>query len=112
MKLKWATTENVIDCGIFLMMHMEHYGGESAKNWTLEFPKEGKEQEMEIIKLRVKYATKMLMHELNIHKEKMSDEAFEFARKYTDKAEKQEMIKEAIDKKKVEQAQDHVASAI
>ena len=65
MKVKWATKENVIDYGIFLMMHMEQYGGETAKNLNLEFPKEGKEQEMEIIRLRIKYDTKMLMHELN-----------------------------------------------
>ena len=112
MRVNWATKENVIDCGIFVMMHMEHYNGETAKNWNLEFPKEGKDQEMEIIKIRIKYVTKMLMHDLNIHREKMNQEAFEFAAKYTDKAAKQQMIREAIDKKKKEQAADHVASAI
>ena len=112
MRVNWATKENVIDCGIFVMMHMEHYNGETAKNWNLEFPKEGKDQEMEIIKIRIKYVTKMLMHDLNIHREKMNQEAFEFAAKYTDKAAKQQMIREAIDKKKKDQAADHVASAI
>ncbi|GJW40275.1 ulp1 protease family, C-terminal catalytic domain-containing protein [Tanacetum coccineum] len=29
---KWGTTENDTDCGIFLMMHMEHYKGETEKN--------------------------------------------------------------------------------
>lgn len=112
MKVNWATKENVIDCGIFVMMHMEHYNGETAKNWKLEFPKEGREQEVEIIKIRIKYVTKMIMHDLNIHKEKMNLEAFEFAAKYTDKAAKQQMIREAIERKKKEQAEDHVASAI
>lgn len=112
MKVKWATKENVIDCGIFVMMHMEHYGGETANNWNLEFPKEGREQEMEIIRMRIKYATKMLMHELNIHRQKMSEEGFEFAQKYTDKALKQQMIREEIEKKKKEQAAERVASAI
>ncbi|PWA40730.1 hypothetical protein CTI12_AA560200 [Artemisia annua] len=111
MKVKWATNENVIDCGIFLMMHMEQYDGETAKNWNLDLPKEGREQEIQIIKLRIKYATKMLMHELNIHREKMSEEAFEFARKYTDKAMKQEMIMAELEKKKKEQAAERVASA-
>ncbi|PWA75107.1 hypothetical protein CTI12_AA228290 [Artemisia annua] len=90
---------------------MKKYDGETAKNWNLELPKEGREQEIEIIKIRIKYATKMLMHELNIHREKMSEEAFEFARKYTDKAMKQEMIREEIEKKKKEQAAERVASA-
>ncbi|PWA39607.1 hypothetical protein CTI12_AA570290 [Artemisia annua] len=46
MKLKWGTKQNVIDCGVFIMMHMEPYGGEALKNWKFEFPKEGKEQEL------------------------------------------------------------------
>ncbi|PWA77955.1 hypothetical protein CTI12_AA221260 [Artemisia annua] len=54
MKVKWATKENVIDCGIFLMMHMEQYDVETAKNWNLELPKEGREQEIEIIKIIIK----------------------------------------------------------
>ncbi|PWA41512.1 Peptidase C48, SUMO/Sentrin/Ubl1 [Artemisia annua] len=54
MKVKLATKENVIDCGIFLMMHVEQYDGETAKNWNLELPKEGREQEIEIIKIRIK----------------------------------------------------------
>lgn len=112
MKMKWATKENVIDCRIFVMMHMEHYGGENQKNWNLDFPKEGREQEIQIIKLRMKYATKMLMHELNIHRQKMSEETFEFARKNTDKAMKEKMIRAEIEKKKKEQAEEHVASAI
>ena len=112
MKLNWGTKENVIDCGVFLMMHMEHYEGETAKNWKLEFPKEGADQEMAIIRMRAKYATKMLMHELNIHREKMSEETHEFARTYTDKALKQKMIRDAIDKKIEEQAKEHVKSAI
>nr|GEW81530.1 ulp1 protease family, C-terminal catalytic domain-containing protein [Tanacetum cinerariifolium] len=35
---KWGIKKNDTDCGIFLMMHMEHYNGETAKNWNLEFP--------------------------------------------------------------------------
>ena len=111
MKLKWATKENVVDCGIFLMMHMEQYEGETAKNWNLDIAKEGRDQEIEIIRIRIKYATKILMHELNIHREKMSEEAFEFARKHPDKAMKQDMIREQMEKKKKEQAAERVASA-
>ncbi|PWA36928.1 hypothetical protein CTI12_AA594900 [Artemisia annua] len=85
MKLKWGTKQNVIDCG--------------------------QDQELEIIRMRIKYATKMLMHELNIHREKINQETFEFASNNTDKALMQSVIREEIDKKQEEQARDHVASA-
>ncbi|PWA89316.1 ulp1 protease family, C-terminal catalytic domain-containing protein [Artemisia annua] len=111
MKLKWGTKQNVIDCGVFVMMHMEQYGGKTLKNWKFDFPKEGQDQKLEIIRMRIKYATKMLMHELNIHREKINQETFEFASKNTDKALMQSMIREEIDKKQEEQARDHVASA-
>ncbi|GJX68543.1 peptidase C48, SUMO/sentrin/Ubl1 [Tanacetum coccineum] len=29
---KWGTKENNTDCGVFLMMHMENYNGENARN--------------------------------------------------------------------------------
>ena len=112
MKLKWGTKQTVIDCGIFVMMHMEHYGGEALKNWNFEFPKEGKDQELEIIRMRIKYAAKMLTHELNNHREMINEEAFEFAKKHTNKEDLQKFIRQEIDKKKEEQARDHVASAI
>ncbi|PWA54497.1 ulp1 protease family, C-terminal catalytic domain-containing protein [Artemisia annua] len=111
MKLKWGTKQNVIDCGVFVMMHMEEYGGEALKNWKFDFPKEGQDQQLEIIRMRIKYTTKMLMHELNIHREKINQETFEFASKNTDKALMQSMIREEIDKKKEDQDRDHVASA-
>ncbi|GKE34683.1 ulp1 protease family, C-terminal catalytic domain-containing protein, partial [Tanacetum coccineum] len=72
---KWGTKENDIDCGIFLMMHMEHYNGETAKNWNLEFPEEKEGNTVDIIKMRVRLATKILSREINIHQEKISTEA-------------------------------------
>ncbi|GJV99077.1 putative reverse transcriptase domain-containing protein [Tanacetum coccineum] len=59
--VKWGTKENDIDCGIFLMMHIEHYNGETAKNWNLEFPKEKERNTFDIIKMRVRLATKILI---------------------------------------------------
>ncbi|PWA40472.1 hypothetical protein CTI12_AA560510 [Artemisia annua] len=40
MKLKWGTKSNEVDCGVFLMMHMENYNGEIATKWNLGFPTE------------------------------------------------------------------------
>ncbi|PWA48886.1 hypothetical protein CTI12_AA488630 [Artemisia annua] len=112
MKLKWGTKNNEVDCGVFLMMHMENYNGETATKWNLGFPTEEENQTMELIKMRVKYATKMLMHEVNKNRAMMSEKAHQFAREYTDKDEKQKMIKENIKKKKAEQDVQHVPSAV
>nr|GEY88358.1 hypothetical protein [Tanacetum cinerariifolium] len=49
---KWGTKENDTDCGIFLMMHMEHYNREATKNWNLEFPTEEKGNTLDIIRMR------------------------------------------------------------
>ncbi|PWA90327.1 ulp1 protease family, C-terminal catalytic domain-containing protein [Artemisia annua] len=59
MKLKWGTKNNEVDCGVFVMMHMENYNGETATKWNLGFPTEEENQKMELIKMRVKYATKI-----------------------------------------------------
>ncbi|PWA37056.1 hypothetical protein CTI12_AA594850 [Artemisia annua] len=112
MKLKWGTKNNEVDCGVFVMMHMENYNGETATKWNLGFPIEEENQTIDLIKMRVKYATKMLMHEVNKNREMMSENAHQFARQYTDKDEKQKMIKENIKKKKAEQDAQHVPSAV
>nr|GEV70841.1 ulp1 protease family, C-terminal catalytic domain-containing protein [Tanacetum cinerariifolium] len=102
----------IIDCGIFLMMHMEHYNGETTKNWNLEFPKEDEGNRFDIIKMRVRLATKILSHEINIHQEKISTEAQEFARRNTDKNLRKKMTKEAVKTKKEKQESERVQSNI
>ncbi|GKF02204.1 hypothetical protein Tco_0029127 [Tanacetum coccineum] len=34
-KLKWSTTKNHVDCGVFLMIHMESYIDEPASRWNV-----------------------------------------------------------------------------
>nr|GEV16642.1 ulp1 protease family, C-terminal catalytic domain-containing protein [Tanacetum cinerariifolium] len=109
---KWGTKENDTDCGIFLMMHMEHYNGETAKNWNLEFLKEDEGNRLDIIKMRVRLATKILSHEINIHQEKISTEAQEFARRNTDKNLRKKMTMEAVKTKKEKQESERVQSNI
>nr|GEW74866.1 ulp1 protease family, C-terminal catalytic domain-containing protein [Tanacetum cinerariifolium] len=109
---KWGTKENETDCGIFLMMHMEHYNGKTAKNWNLEFPKEDEGNRLDIIKMRVRLATKILSHEININQEKISTEAQEFARRNTDKNLRKKMTKEAVKTKKEKQESERVQSNI
>ncbi|GKF59070.1 hypothetical protein Tco_0175856, partial [Tanacetum coccineum] len=50
---KWGTEENNTDFGVFLMMHMENYNGENARNWNLEFPTEEEGNIYDIIKIRM-----------------------------------------------------------
>nr|GFA53792.1 ulp1 protease family, C-terminal catalytic domain-containing protein [Tanacetum cinerariifolium] len=49
---KWGTKENDTDYGIFLMMHMEYYNEETAKNWNLEFLTKKEGNAFFIIKMR------------------------------------------------------------
>ncbi|GKC74444.1 ulp1 protease family, C-terminal catalytic domain-containing protein [Tanacetum coccineum] len=75
LKPKWGTKENNTYCGVFLMMHMENYNGETARNWNLEFPTEEKGNKYDMIKMRMRFAAKMLTHEINLHRENVSKEA-------------------------------------
>ncbi|GJX88386.1 hypothetical protein Tco_0340400 [Tanacetum coccineum] len=109
---KWGTNENDTDCDVFLMMHMENYNGENARNWKLEFLEEDEGNTHDIIRMRVRFATKMLSHKINIHRENISKEAVEFAKRNNDKKKREALILEAIKTKKQKQDSERVASAI
>ncbi|GKD90520.1 hypothetical protein Tco_1366027 [Tanacetum coccineum] len=94
------------------MMHTENYNEENARNWNLEFPSEDKGNKFDIIKMRMRFAVKMLTHEINIHREEISKQALEFEDCETDKNLKKQMIKEAIKAKKEKQESKRVQSAI
>ena len=40
LQMKWRTENNVLDCGIFAMNHMETYMGNGLKNWDCKFATE------------------------------------------------------------------------
>ncbi|GKB93259.1 peptidase C48, SUMO/sentrin/Ubl1 [Tanacetum coccineum] len=40
LKMKWKTEKNKIDSGLYMMMHMELYQGESATNWKTDIVQE------------------------------------------------------------------------
>ncbi|GJU79562.1 ulp1 protease family, C-terminal catalytic domain-containing protein [Tanacetum coccineum] len=109
---KWGTEENNTDCGVFLMMHMENYNGENARNWNLEFPTEEEGNRYDIIKMRMRFAAKMLSHEINIHREEMSKQALEFADRNKEKKAREALIRGAIRVKKEKQESERVQSAI
>ncbi|KAJ0907292.1 hypothetical protein HanRHA438_Chr07g0297191 [Helianthus annuus] len=75
LEMPWRTKHNVIDCGVFLMRHMETYKGVTGKAWECGFSNEctnaGEityKQRKEIDDLRHKYIMKMLLSDANTHR--------------------------------------------
>ncbi|GJR47912.1 ulp1 protease family, C-terminal catalytic domain-containing protein [Tanacetum coccineum] len=77
-KLKWRTATNQVDCGFFAMIHMESYIGEPAARWDVGLCTESEKQVSLLRRMRFKIATNILLHELNIHSQKMFDLDFKF----------------------------------
>ncbi|KAJ0668602.1 hypothetical protein HanPI659440_Chr17g0691271 [Helianthus annuus] len=70
LKMSWRTVDNKVDCGIFLMRHMETFEGSSLRCWRCGFVKEvdcGQKEQLD--DLRCKYATKILLHYLNARRQ-------------------------------------------
>ncbi|GKD11464.1 hypothetical protein Tco_1195871 [Tanacetum coccineum] len=109
---KWGTEENNTDCRVFLMMHIENYNGENARNWNLEFPTKEEGNRYDIIKIKMRFSAKMLSHEINIHHEEMSKQALEFTERNKEKKAREALIRGAIRVKKEKQESERVQSAI
>nr|GEV10611.1 hypothetical protein [Tanacetum cinerariifolium] len=96
-KLKWKTKENFHDCGVFTMLHMETFNGEPASNLDCGLLVESQLQRDMLSRLRFKFATKILLHEINVHAGKMLELAKEFNK--TDLVEKIAIIVDAFKKR-------------
>nr|GEX42596.1 ulp1 protease family, C-terminal catalytic domain-containing protein [Tanacetum cinerariifolium] len=94
-KLKWRTSNNHVDCGVFAMIHMENYVGDAAKNWEFGLCEESDEQFSMLQRMRYKIATKIMLHQFNAVSNKMFDFTFTFETKYTEQA-RVSMIVDAI----------------
>ena len=77
--LKWKTTYNAADCGIFVMRHMEIYAGEDV--FLFELQDEGVHLKQQIKMLRAKYLAKILLKDLNEQKKKLMKDAEAFCKK-------------------------------
>nr|GEZ51726.1 hypothetical protein [Tanacetum cinerariifolium] len=97
-KLKWKTKENFHDCRIFTMLHMETFDGGPALNLDCGLLVELQLQRDMLRRIRFKFATKMLLHEINVHAGNMLELAKEFDK--TDLVEKMMIIVNAFKKKK------------
>ncbi|GJU32122.1 peptidase C48, SUMO/sentrin/Ubl1 [Tanacetum coccineum] len=83
LKMKWKTKKEKIDCGLYMIMHMELYEGSTAVQWkTGLLPENDKNHQMQMDNLRLRIAAKILLHEVNIYHKKMSD----YAKKMTESA--------------------------
>ena len=106
LKMRWRTKQERIDCGIYMMAHMECYEGETvATKWKSGFLDEkDKGHREQIDNLRSKYAAKIVLHEENEDeiKEKMTEYAYQFAAEYQEEETMKKVVNEAINKKKAE----------
>ncbi|GKD48569.1 ulp1 protease family, C-terminal catalytic domain-containing protein, partial [Tanacetum coccineum] len=80
-KLKWKTKENLYDCGIFTMLHMENFNDGPASDFDCGLPVESQLQLDILRRLRFKFATKILLHKINLQSENMVEFANEFDKK-------------------------------
>ena len=94
-KLKWRTNKNHVDCAIFTMIHMESYIGEPVAKWDVGLCVENEKQKSMLKRMRFRIATKILLHEENVHAQKMYDLALSFQNDYDD-ATRISMIVDAI----------------
>nr|GEX29565.1 reverse transcriptase domain-containing protein [Tanacetum cinerariifolium] len=77
-KLKWSTTNNHVDCGVFTMLHLEHYFGKPVRQCDFGLCRESDEQVSMLRRMRFKIATKIVLHTFNVHAKKMFELAFKF----------------------------------
>nr|GEV95635.1 hypothetical protein [Tanacetum cinerariifolium] len=96
-KLKWKTKENFHDCGIFTMLHMETFDGGPASILDCGLHVESQLQRDMLRRLRFKFSTKILLHEINVHAGKMLELAKEFDK--TDPVEKMAITVDAFKKR-------------
>ncbi|KAL8228398.1 hypothetical protein R6Q57_015982, partial [Mikania cordata] len=46
LRISWATTNNFVDCGVFVMRHMEMFMCNHTRAWDCGFPKDERAKKM------------------------------------------------------------------
>ena len=76
MRMTWKTREEKIDCGLYMIMHMELYEGWNVGQWrTGLLPEDDKKHNMQMTNLRSRIVATILLHPSNVSRKKMSDYA-------------------------------------
>ena len=70
LEMSWRDMSNKIDCGIFLMRHMETYFGNGLVGWDCGLRKENQQQ---LDDLRKKYCHEMLITPWNLCRSEVED---------------------------------------
>ncbi|CAI9262025.1 unnamed protein product [Lactuca saligna] len=78
LEMPWRTINNIIDCGMFTMRHMETYMGGSMNEFKVGFKNESSSQDDQLVKLRTKYLYKIITHEYNVQKDYVLRKVNEF----------------------------------
>nr|XP_043639391.1 uncharacterized protein LOC122610469 [Erigeron canadensis] len=65
LRMIWQTSNNGIDCGIFLMRHMECFMGNGLSGLKCGFKKEGEVQQKQLNCLRITYLNTFLLSDFN-----------------------------------------------
>ncbi|GJW34542.1 reverse transcriptase domain-containing protein [Tanacetum coccineum] len=105
LKLKWKTKNNKIDSGLYTMMHMELYQGESATKWKTDIVEENNRDYLtQMTNMRMRYTTKILMHEMNTKRGLMSEYANKFGEDNKEEEKVKKMVEDAIKKRIAEGA--------
>nr|GEV74119.1 hypothetical protein [Tanacetum cinerariifolium] len=102
-KLKWSTKGNFHDCGIFSMLYMKSYNGGTAPNWHCRLLVKSQLQCDMLRRLQFKFATNILLHEVNVHAKKMLDLATEF-----DKVDRYQMMSIIVETVKKSEERDRI----
>ena len=105
MKFKWRTEKNKIDSGLYTMMHMELYQGESATKWKTDIVEENnRDYLIQMTNMRMRYTTKILMHEMNTKRGLISEYANKFGEDNKEEEKIKKMVEDAIKKRIAEGA--------
>nr|GMC75405.1 putative ulp1 protease family, C-terminal catalytic domain-containing protein [Ipomoea batatas] len=65
MPMKWRDSRNTIDCGVYVMRHMESFLGESVGSWVCGLAKGDR---AELNRLRLHYMKEMCTFDVNVHR--------------------------------------------
>ncbi|GJR43686.1 200 kDa antigen p200 [Tanacetum coccineum] len=100
LKMKWKTEKNKIDSGLYMMMHMELYQGESATNWKTDIVQENnRDYEIQMTSMRMRYLTKILIHEINTKRGFMSGYGKKLSEDNKDEEKVKKMVENGINRK-------------
>ncbi|KAM0019638.1 hypothetical protein Hdeb2414_s0025g00658131 [Helianthus debilis subsp. tardiflorus] len=86
LKFSWQTLYNGVDCGIFVMCHMETFKGTSVREWDCGLSPERdikgevmQVQSKELRDLRIKYLSKIFLSDGNSFRSTLEKEIHEYA---------------------------------